>query len=388
MHSIDIAIVGGGPAGLQTAINLAKLGYTPHIFEEHKKIGLPIQCGEGISAQVLEEFEISPSQSRGFCVSDYVYTKIHFPPNYLVYGDTKAIMIKRDLFDQYLQHKLEDLGGIVHVDSKVHSVKHEDDTALLSVGTNRDEFNSKIVVLAEGPNANIAQTLGFSPPQPLIGGYEYKLEGIHAETLEFFFDTEKYPYGYAWIFPRDTHSNVGLVTIAKNRKSLLDSFIREKGIDSKRIRKVGGKIPMNGPVSSLHRQNILLVGDCAGLPNPVFYGGIRLGLISGKLAAESIHSALSSENKRMDLSLYTKKMKQMPFMKKMNLDCHKFFYSRDNHFLELIGSIFHEKYINRIENKELFSILRQLMSQPSLMKHPHGLYKLYKGFKLARDWGF
>ncbi|MGQ4913737.1 MAG: FAD-binding protein, partial [Candidatus Asgardarchaeia archaeon] len=42
----DVIVVEGGPAGLSTAINTAKLGYSVILLEEHSEIGFPLQCGE------------------------------------------------------------------------------------------------------------------------------------------------------------------------------------------------------------------------------------------------------------------------------------------------------------------------------------------------------
>ena len=41
---MDVAIIGAGPAGNWLAYLLAKKGINCSVFEEHKKVGMPIQC--------------------------------------------------------------------------------------------------------------------------------------------------------------------------------------------------------------------------------------------------------------------------------------------------------------------------------------------------------
>ena len=50
-----INIIGAGPAGLHTAYLLAKAGKEVNVFEEHKEIGLPVQC-TGITTSHLKKF--------------------------------------------------------------------------------------------------------------------------------------------------------------------------------------------------------------------------------------------------------------------------------------------------------------------------------------------
>ena len=54
----DVAIIGGGPAGLTTARVLAARGHDVVVLEEHAQIGVPVHCTGVLGADAFEEFDI------------------------------------------------------------------------------------------------------------------------------------------------------------------------------------------------------------------------------------------------------------------------------------------------------------------------------------------
>jgi len=390
MERIGVAIIGAGPAGLQAAITLSQLGHNPVVFEEHSIVGQPVQCGEGLSVFAFEDFSL-PKDNEELCVKEFQRCKIHLSDQHVVYGDVNAFCINRDVFDQILAKKAAELGATILLSNKVATItKSQDGYTIQLEGENESSYQSKFLILAEGYKAQLSKELRFLRPEPMIKGLEYKIEGEWSEDLEFHFDAEKYPSGYCWIFPRKDETNIGIITTAKNRRQRLDLFLKEKGITGAIKRKIGGQIPMNGPLRKINDDNAFLVGDVAGMVNPIFYGGIRLAMTSGKVAGEIVGQSLSNLESGgiSNPKLYAKSLKKYPFMRKINLKCHNFFYSRSNDFLAKLASILDGKYINRIEKWEKVKVLFSLLKHPSLLKSPRGLYHIYRGFKIARDWGF
>jgi flavin-dependent dehydrogenase len=132
------------------------------------------------------------------------------------------------------------------------------------------------------------------------------------------------------------------------------------------------------------------VGDTAGMVNPIFYGGIRLAMISGRSAGHvaALNLKRMELGDKLNFQEYKDDLNKYPFMKKINLKCHKYFYSSSNDFLNKIGKIFHGKYINRIEKKHIAEIAWKIIKKPTLYPKLNILYNLYLGFLIARDWGF
>jgi len=390
MKKIGVAIVGGGPAGLQAAITLANKGIKPILFEEHSTIGEPIQCGEGLSVHAFKDFNL-PKREKSFCVKELDTCHLIFPENKTILGDIQATMIRRNKFDHYLSKKAADLGAEIFTATKVTNLQRKTDgVAIKTKGEDNSEYFAKLLILAEGPNAQLAKTLNFQTPSPMIKAFEYKVKEEWGDKLEFHFDSKKYPFGYCWVFPREGETNVGIVTTAKDRKQRLDNFLKKKGITGSILKKVGGQIPMHGPLKKLYHNRVLLAGDTAGMVNSIFYGGIRMAMTSGRIAGNTVAEILKMETDQynFNLKIYEEKLRQFKFMKRINFQCHRFFYTRSNKFLTKLGEVFDNRYINQIEGAEILKILRKILFRPSLLTNPIGLYWLYRGFKIARDWGF
>ncbi|MHA1707483.1 MAG: NAD(P)/FAD-dependent oxidoreductase [Candidatus Heimdallarchaeaceae archaeon] len=391
MVETEVAIVGAGPAGLQAAISLVEENIDVIVFEEHDIIGQPIQCGEGISYNALQDFNLINDMDK-FVAKEFNDCYLFFPGSSLVKGDIHAFTIYRDRFDQYLANIASKNGARILTSSKVIKVHKKSDSFDIYIENFSEEkkFESKILILGEGVQAKISQTLGFSPPYPTIKAFEYKIEGEWSDSLEFYFDSMKFPNGYCWVFPKKKETNIGIVTTSRNRKALLDNFLKEKGIDGKIIKKIGGQIPMKGPIKKLYGDRVLVVGDTAGMTNPIFYGGIRLGMTSGFIAAKVVARNLVrlKDRKKMNLEEYQKELNRYSFMKNINLKGHHFLYSRTNSFLEKLGVTFNQQYINRIKAGDIIKILKKMLFKPEVYKNPLGLFYFYKSFKIARDWGF
>ena len=70
MKRVEVAIIGGGPAGASCAIELAKHGVYATIFDHSHPREKP--CAGGISTQAIEKFPfLEPFRSIGFALSDF-----------------------------------------------------------------------------------------------------------------------------------------------------------------------------------------------------------------------------------------------------------------------------------------------------------------------------
>jgi flavin-dependent dehydrogenase len=106
------------------------------------------------------------------------------------------------------------------------------------------------------------------------------------------FDFNSIEAGYAWVFPKREHLSVGILSMRRTNTDLhakLTDYMERLGIT--RIQKTerhGYLIPLAPRREALARGRILLVGDAAGLVDPVTAEGISYAIRSGQLAATAI----------------------------------------------------------------------------------------------------
>jgi flavin-dependent dehydrogenase len=104
------------------------------------------------------------------------------------------------------------------------------------------------------------------------------------------------PGGYGWIFPKGDHVNVGVGGWGEEGPRLrehLRVLCGHYGIDPGELTEVRGhRLPMRRPQTRLARGRGLLVGDAAGLVDPVSGDGMYEAFVSSRLAAEHVTALL------------------------------------------------------------------------------------------------
>jgi flavin-dependent dehydrogenase len=154
-----------------------------------------------------------------------------------------------------------------------------------------DRVRADVLVGADGVNGATARAAG------LGGGLVYgiALEGNGPlpdgrrgrATIE----VGVVPGGYGWIFPKDGHANYGVGGWAAEGPRLREHLRRlceAHGVDPDGLESLQGRrLPMRRTTAAA-RGRVLLVGDAAGLVDPLSGDGISEALLSARLAAEAI----------------------------------------------------------------------------------------------------
>ena len=110
------------------------------------------------------------------------------------------------------------------------------------------------------------------------------------------------PEGYAYIFPKRDHVNVGVGYVLAHYRAAVDAApydlqqrfvatLRARGIvagDSVRENFTPFLIPVGGPLANPARGRVLLAGDAGGFVNGFTAEGIYYAMVSGELAAKAV----------------------------------------------------------------------------------------------------
>jgi flavin-dependent dehydrogenase len=166
----------------------------------------------------------------------------------------------------------------------------------ISVRVGGHEVHADTLVGADGANGIVARSVGLAAGivngVALEGNVAYgDLEPAHIQGTAVV-ELGVVPGGYAWVFPKGDHANLGVGGWGSEGPRLRDHLTRlahEHGLGMDALRDIRGhRLPMRRPGAVPARGRILLVGDAAGLVDPLSGDGIYEAFVSARLAAEAI----------------------------------------------------------------------------------------------------
>ena len=374
----ETIIIGAGPAGLIAGKYLDNC----LILDQKKEIGVPVNCGEGISRKALERQGIKPDSSWISATIDSVQTIMPNGKSFGGFLDEAGYVLDRTKFEKFLASKSK---AKIRLNTKVIDIKRKDNGFEITTNNNY-VLRSKYIIGADGPNSIVRNTF-FQKKINFVPAIEYFVK-LTKETetniIKIFFDNKKYPDGYAWIFPKSKNSaNIGLggkgnLTLAFNE--FMENIIKPNYGNFELIQNKSGIIPFDN-ITISDNKNIMLVGDAAGLIEPILGGGINQAMWSGKIAAQCV---LNDE-----INLYQSKIKALPFASQKLFKANKILYSLSNESLNELGEI-----MNNIDKKKknLLSIsargFMKILRNPSARKDALKILKLLLIYHKTKDTFF
>jgi digeranylgeranylglycerophospholipid reductase len=299
----QVAVIGAGPMGSFAAERLARAGLRVLLLEKDAVPGASTVCGGGMHIEV----------PRYASLPDDVIERQLRACRLVVSGKTREwrfantqyVTIKRSDLDRYLAERAVKAGVSLRTSALVKEVRPSERIVRYEdTGTGQlREAVAEVVIFADGPNSLAFRTIpGLKQARAVRWvGVEYDLATRPGEfdALEIVLDRRRLPFGYYWAFPKSDHVNVGLIRWAVSDgpplRGLLDEFVDSRDDLRGRavLRKLGGVIPAI-TVSRFQWENCLVIGDAAGMLNPLTGGGYICGFLSAKLAAQTCIEAFAS----------------------------------------------------------------------------------------------
>jgi len=213
-------------------------------------------------------------------------------------SDPIVTMTMRSEFDLALLEGARAAGAEVHSETEFRNVCNGAST--LRVQTNRGTLVARYLIGADGVLSAVARCGGWTEPPHLIPALEGEIV-VEPATLERFASSVRFdfgcpPDGYAWIFPKRGHLSVGLLRMRRGKarlKDLLGRYLERAGVTGiQRTDLHGFQIPIRPRPGGFVRGRVLLVGDAAGLADPLTAEGISHAIRSGQLAADAVSNNL------------------------------------------------------------------------------------------------
>ncbi len=386
-NSRDVIIIGAGPAGTRLAMELAKKGIDVAVYEKRQEIGAPKRCGEGISANSIKRLNLEDIPQR--CIRAKIKGALIYAPNgkciEIKFEDVQGYIIERKLFDKWLAEKAARNGAYIQSKTEITDLIKENGKIVgvegIFLGEKFTE-KAKVIVSCEGVEGVIAKKAGF--PSLNVKDYDsaaqFEMAGIEVDEnyLEFYFDAEKFPRGYLWVFPKGKDvANVGVGIASYIEKSAI-SYLKEWLAEQERFKKGSilevnsGGIPVGGITKNIVKDNFLLIGDVARHVNPIHGGGLFEAQYAAKIAAEVLGEAFEkqdfSENflKKYSEIWYESRGKSLEKITKLRMVLENMNNSDLNFLAENLTG---EDIIDLAHGEKLWLLAKILMKRPGLVKY-------------------
>lgn len=297
----EVVVVGGGPAGSTAARELASRGRDVLLLDR-ARFPRDKPCGGGVTircAQLLP-FDISP-------VVEHVVTGAEVRLGHLGkrvqrdYNGVLTYMTQRRRLDAFLVEHAQQAGAEFRDGVQVSRVTKLGD-GTFEVEAGRQHIITRALVGADGANGVVANSLGFEKPPEAAVALEGNIpcpdgppEWVRGRVI---LQLGVMPGGYAWVFPKGDHLNVGVggwKAIAGPRlRPALERVCRDYGLDSSQLQNLRGHhLPIGRPGAPLTTGGAALVGDAAALLDPLSGEGIYAAIASGTVVAPVIDEYLA-----------------------------------------------------------------------------------------------
>jgi geranylgeranyl reductase family protein len=321
----DVIIAGGGPAGASSAVHLARAGYAVALLDQ-KTFPRDKVCGDFVGPAAVAELESLGVTDRpefqqtneirraalyldgeelitrefprvdGLPRHGRVIPRFHLD-HWIVQA---AVGAGSELIENHRVTGYEIHGNLVHVRART--------------ATGARVITARLLIGADGSSSVIARRItgrrrDGAPRMIAVRAYYEGVDQV-PDRAELYFTEGSFP-GYAWLFPTgaDTaNAGVGLAlgTVQENQNRPRDLLVELVGHNpilqqrlgrSRRVGKIAGwPLATYEPGLPLFGHRVMLVGDAAGLINPLNGEGIQTALCSGRWAGEIAIPCLADDD--------------------------------------------------------------------------------------------
>jgi geranylgeranyl reductase family protein len=297
-QNYDVIVVGAGPAGATLAYELVRSGIDVLLLDKER---LPRYkcCAGGLTRRAAKLLDFDISQ----VVEDTVY-EITFAFNLdraflREHSEALIYTVMRDTFDQLLVQKAQRLGAVLIEGQKVAGIQVSPEQ--IEIATADSVFHCRLVVGADGAYSIVARELNMKRRIEYLAAMESEITVAEKDLARWKsrvqIDLGIIPAGYAWVFPKRDHLSIGAgcrASRARNLNRYYQRFLNSLNIGDYTVARSGSHlIPTCTEGRLVWQDRALLLGDAAGLTDPLTGEGIYYAIRSAQLAAPVIKNYLT-----------------------------------------------------------------------------------------------
>ena len=302
----DAIVVGAGPGGSSAAYALASGGASVALLDR-ARFPRDKPCGGGVLVSALKHipFDISPVVEREIYGFRLRYQRDReFSHRY---DKPLAVMTQRSRLDAFLAERAAERGADLRDGLGVRAIESNGGVTVRTA--DGDTLTAGLLIAADGANGIVRRSLGLPRLRAAValeGNAERTQPASERWSDDVGLELGSMLGGYGWVFPKGEHLNLGVGGYpagASGLRSELADYTRSEGFDPAQLESLRAHhLPLRDVGQALTVGPIALVGDAAGLIDPLSGEGIGNAIRSGQLAAAAALELL--DGAAADLSGY------------------------------------------------------------------------------------
>ena len=303
---MDVVVVGAGPAGSTAAYRLATAGARV-VLLDRQRFPRDKPCGGGLTMRGVRllPFDVSPVVEDRV---DRVLLRLRFErAAEQRFRAPVALMTQRRRLDHFLVERAAEAGADFRDGVRVRDVEANGDAGMV-VDVEGARIDAALVIGADGANGVCSKALGLGADRAFAIAYEGNLPLVGAAADEHrgrvTLELGTVPGGYGWLFPKGDHANLGVGGWNEEGPRLRDHLRRLcefHGVGADSLTDLRGhRLPMRRSWGLSARGRAAVVGDAAGLVDPLSGDGMFEAILSAKLASEAALDVLSGRATSLD----------------------------------------------------------------------------------------
>lgn len=306
MERFDVLVAGAGPAGSVAAYRLARAGARV-LLADRARFPRDKPCGGGVTMRAVRELPIDIAPVVEDVVERFE-VRLEYRRRFVRGGGAPlCLMTQRRRLDAHLAEQAAAAGVDFRDGTKVDvdALQLGVDGVTAKVGGS--PVRAEVLVGADGVNGVVARALGLDGRElgvALEGNCSYDRVDRRRYAGRLVLEVGIVPGGYGWAFPKGDHVNFGIGGWEREGPRLRDHLRRlcaAHGLSPDDLTELRGyRLPMRRPDSGLVRGRALLVGDAAGLVDPLSGDGMYEAFVSARLAADAVGDLLAGRVRSLD----------------------------------------------------------------------------------------